>query len=282
MPKYIWDYYNDNYQVFGVRLARTWQYRFVLFNIWNPFMVNKYSQLSKRPIFSVAQNKCYSLDRWFEKRFWALYCFSGRVEFRLKKLWHINCLELKAVFLLMKRFLNELLDKLVLIRSDNTSVVEYINRQWVTSSPNLFFLKLEFWKLAIESNIIFKAAHIIGTKIFQRISWTESIPSNTMDMNKYAVRLIFQILGQAFDRSVCFSKKQTEWNLLHLDSQSQFISPGCNDNIMGKHVCICFPLNCLTPRIFQHKMQFRCKIILISPPPNGPGDFGIQIYWNYW
>lgn len=42
---------------------------------------------------------------------------------------HINCLEMKAVILTMKHFLNQLMNKGVLIRSDNTSVVQYINRR---------------------------------------------------------------------------------------------------------------------------------------------------------
>ncbi|VDH88860.1 Hypothetical predicted protein [Mytilus galloprovincialis] len=46
-----------------------------------------------------------------------------------QKLWHINCLEMKAVTLTVQHFLKILKGKCVLIRSDNTSVVQYINRQ---------------------------------------------------------------------------------------------------------------------------------------------------------
>ncbi|KAI2650056.1 ORF V: Enzymatic polyprotein [Labeo rohita] len=43
--------------------------------------------------------------------------------------WHINCLELFAVLLALRRFLPVLRDKHVLIRTDNVPTVAYINRQ---------------------------------------------------------------------------------------------------------------------------------------------------------
>ncbi|KAI2644361.1 ORF V: Enzymatic polyprotein [Labeo rohita] len=44
-------------------------------------------------------------------------------------LWHINCLELLAVLLALRRFLPMLRHKHVLVRTDNTATVAYINRQ---------------------------------------------------------------------------------------------------------------------------------------------------------
>ncbi len=44
-------------------------------------------------------------------------------------MWHINCLEMLAVFQVLKHFLPDLRGHHVLVRTDNTSVVSYINRQ---------------------------------------------------------------------------------------------------------------------------------------------------------
>ncbi len=50
--------------------------------------------------------------------------------------WHINHLEMLAVFLALKNFLEDLRGHHVLVRSDNTSVVSYINHQGgLRSSP---------------------------------------------------------------------------------------------------------------------------------------------------
>ncbi|KAI2646865.1 ORF V: Enzymatic polyprotein [Labeo rohita] len=43
--------------------------------------------------------------------------------------WHINCLEMLAMFRALKHFLPDLRDRHVLVRTDNTSVVSYINHQ---------------------------------------------------------------------------------------------------------------------------------------------------------
>ena len=42
---------------------------------------------------------------------------------------HINCLELAAVTLTIKNFLLQLRNQCVLVRSDNTTVIQYIGRQ---------------------------------------------------------------------------------------------------------------------------------------------------------
>ncbi|KAI2656000.1 ORF V: Enzymatic polyprotein [Labeo rohita] len=43
--------------------------------------------------------------------------------------WHVSCLELLAVFLALRRFLSILRDKHVLVRTDNTAAIAYINHQ---------------------------------------------------------------------------------------------------------------------------------------------------------
>ncbi|KAI2651123.1 Transposon Ty3-G Gag-Pol polyprotein [Labeo rohita] len=54
--------------------------------------------------------------------------------------WHINCLEMLAVFRALKHFLPDLRDRHVLVRTDNTSVVSYINHQGGLRSRPLYKL----------------------------------------------------------------------------------------------------------------------------------------------
>ncbi len=49
--------------------------------------------------------------------------------------WHINCLELRAVFLALKYFLPVLGGYHIIVRMDNMAVVSHINRQGGSSSP---------------------------------------------------------------------------------------------------------------------------------------------------
>ncbi len=54
--------------------------------------------------------------------------------------WHINCLEMMAVFRALKHFLPDLRDHHVFVRTDNTSVVAYINHQGGLRSRPLYRL----------------------------------------------------------------------------------------------------------------------------------------------
>ena len=76
--------------------------------------------------------------------------------------WHINILEMKAVLLALQKFLPLVENKRVLISSDNTSVVSYINKQGGTRSWDLCAL---LWRLASFSSkhgIQLTSRHIPG------------------------------------------------------------------------------------------------------------------------
>jgi hypothetical protein len=63
--------------------------------------------------------------------------------------WHINCLEMLAVFQALKHFLADLRGHHVLVQSNNTSVVSYINRQGGLRSRRLYKLARQvlLWSL---------------------------------------------------------------------------------------------------------------------------------------
>ena len=75
---------------------------------------------------------------------------------------HINFLELKAIYLAVEYFLPRLKGKSVLIRSDNSTTVFYLNKIGGTHSPNLCLLSLKIWELAINNSIDLIASHIAG------------------------------------------------------------------------------------------------------------------------
>jgi hypothetical protein len=65
------------------------------------------------------------------------------------KLQHINNLELQAVFLTIKKFQKLLQKKEVLVRTDNTTVVQYINKQGGTHSLQLCQQAWGLWLFAL-------------------------------------------------------------------------------------------------------------------------------------
>ncbi len=73
-------------------------------------------------------------------------------------LWHINCLELLAVHLALRQFRPLLFDKHVLVRTDNTAAVLYINRLGVLRSRRMSQLLL--WSHTQLKSL--RAVHIPG------------------------------------------------------------------------------------------------------------------------
>ncbi|KAL0175067.1 hypothetical protein M9458_031035, partial [Cirrhinus mrigala] len=75
--------------------------------------------------------------------------------------WHINCLEMLAVFRALKHFLPDLRDRHVLVCTDNTAVVYYINHQGGLRSRPLY-------KLAHQILFTFLGISILGADILSR------------------------------------------------------------------------------------------------------------------
>ena len=75
---------------------------------------------------------------------------------------HINFLELKAVFLTLKSFEHLCRDQIVLIATDNTTVVSYINKQGGMRSGSLCALLWRLLSWCHLRGIVLRAKHILG------------------------------------------------------------------------------------------------------------------------
>ena len=75
---------------------------------------------------------------------------------------HINILEMRAVFLTLKHFLSHIVNKTVLVRSDNTTVCSYINKLGGTKSPQLCQEVTELWDWCWSNNVEMTSLHIPG------------------------------------------------------------------------------------------------------------------------
>ena len=91
---------------------------------------------------------------------------------------HINYLELKAVFFLFMCFFSSTYDCSISIRTDNSTVVAYINHQGGPTSSDLCDLALELWKFCIKRRIMIKAFHLGGTLNSRADFLSRRIPSD--------------------------------------------------------------------------------------------------------
>ena len=90
-------------------------------------------------------------------------------EFTARGIWslpesklHINYLELKAVFLALKEFQNLCANKIVLVATDNTTVMSYINKEGGMRSGTLCALLWRILTWCTRHQVTLKARHIPG------------------------------------------------------------------------------------------------------------------------
>ena len=159
-----------------------------------------------------------------------------------KKL-HINFLELEAVFLTLKHFLPILQGQNVLIRSDNTTVVQYINKRGHTIT-SLVLQDLGSVELgdseqnSDQSSPYFRQTQCLGRSAEQEQSFT-----HRMDIEQISSAEAVQSVGLAIDRSVCFSRESTDSDILFLVTSSSSIGTRRAVNLVGEYVCLCISPN---------------------------------------
>ena len=99
---------------------------------------------------------------------WGCWTSSDREAFgfwsSLEKCLHINTLEFKAVIFAFLCFFRSSYNSSILIHSDSSTVVAYINNQGGTTSARLCNLSLELWEFCIKRNLSISAVHLPGIK----------------------------------------------------------------------------------------------------------------------
>ena len=136
--------------------------------------------------------------------------------------------------------------------SDNSTLIQYINRQGGTLSPQLCYKTLELWQLAIKNIISLKGAYIAGSLNILRDS------SVTQD---------FSYFGETDDQSFCFvsfhNKKMDifcTW-----DHHPQSLAVDAFSMSWNQMFAYEFPPICLIPEVSQYRGLGQCQVILIAP-----------------
>ena len=183
-----------------------------------------------------------------------------------EKKWHINNLELEAVFRAIKHFLPKLVGHQLLIRSDNTSVVQYLNKQGGTKSIQLCHQAWELWNFAIAHNIGLKAAHIAGKKNCLADSLSRvHIRHTEWSLKNTIVEKIFALWGKPMvDLFASEANKKLQTFCTWIPSRQAMAVDALTISWEGMEA-YAFPPICLIPKVLQHMQKFNCQIILIAP-----------------
>ena len=114
---------------------------------------------STKVLSSYIDHRCKSLGVGRTPQ--SFFIVQGRC-LQLKSLRLVNLLDLEVVILAVKHFLPFLKNQNVLIRTENTTVMHYINKQGGMRSHLLCHTSWDLWNLVLKNNIQIKTAHIMG------------------------------------------------------------------------------------------------------------------------
>ncbi len=112
--------------------------------------------------------------------------------------WHINCLELRAVFLALKYFLPVLGGYHIIVRTDNMAVVSHINRQGGSRSRTLDRLARHLLLWSQDKFLSLRAVHVLGILNLAAdfLSRQKLRPGEWM-LNRQTVSQIWDLFGKA-------------------------------------------------------------------------------------
>ena len=184
-----------------------------------------------------------------------------------KKRLHINVLELKVVSLALRIFKDQCQNQTVLVATDNSTVVAYINEQGGTPSAGMRTLLWKIMTWCHHHQITLKARHIPGCL---------NVMADLLSRSNQVQSTGWSLHSQVF-KQIC-----QKWFTPHLDLFATrlnhklplYVSPvpypnswdveARNINWMGL-AAYAYPLTALLHRVIQKIRQCNCLIIVIAP-----------------
>ena len=180
---------------------------------------------------------------------------------------HINLLELKAVLLALQFFKTTCKNNRVLIASDNTSIVSYINKQGGTKSAELCALMWRILTWCNLNNVTLRARHIPGSLnvIADGLSRRNQIQSTEWSLSPQVFKQISRI----------WESPQVDLFATRLNTKLPlYVSPIPDPqawavdalNIPWENlVAYAFPPTALLPKVIQKLQSQMCRLLLIAP-----------------
>ena len=180
---------------------------------------------------------------------------------------HINVLEMKAVFLALQHFKTDCYTNQVLIASDNTSVVAYINKQGGTKSAELCALIWRILAWCNKNQVTLRARHVPGSLnvIADGLSRRDQIQNTEWSLSPKIFHQITQIwelpqidlfatsLNTKLPRYVSPIPDKKAWAVDALNIPWEDL------------IAYAFPPTALLPKVIQKLQSQSCRMILIAP-----------------
>ena len=153
---------------------------------------------------------------------------------------HIKMLEMMAIRLALKQAKTFIHHSCIMISTDNTTVVSYINKQGGTHSPNLC---VEVWKIlnwCLEQDIVIRVRHIPGkfNILADRLSRLDKPIKTEWSLDQTVANSVFQMLN--FPNVDLFATRFNHRLPLYVFPVLQSTSDRCPVHGLESSSCICF------------------------------------------
>ena len=111
---------------------------------------------------------------------------------------HINALELKAILLAVRHFAPLLRGRHILVRTDSTTAVAYVNRQGGTKSQACLSIAYDLWGWVHQNALSIRAVHVPGKQNEAADVLSRGGPSMAnWSLNPIIVEMIWRVFGEA-------------------------------------------------------------------------------------
>ena len=180
---------------------------------------------------------------------------------------HINMLEMMAIRLALKQAKTFIHHSCIMISTDNTTVISYINKQGSTHSPNLC---VEVWKIlnwCLEQDIVIRVRHIPGkfNILADRLSRLDKPIKTEWALDQTVANSVFQMLN--FPNVDLFATRFNHRLTLYVSPVQDYKALAIDALSMDwNHLhAYAFPPFILIPAVLEKIRQHQCRIVLIAP-----------------
>ena len=190
---------------------------------------------------------------------------------------HINVLELRAVSLALRQFKDQCQNQTVLVATDNSTVVAYINKQGGTHSAEMCALLWKIMTWCHHYHITLKARHIPGclNVMADLLSRSNQVQSTEWSLHPQVFKQICQTwFTPHVDLFATHLNHKLPLYVSPIPDQKAWDMDALNKNWTGL-TTYAYPPMALLHRVIQKIRQCPCLIILIAP-----GWPGMPWFWD--
>ena len=181
--------------------------------------------------------------------------------------YHINVLELLAVRNTLVQFRSQLVNRTVMVRSDNTTVCTYINKMGGTKSPHLCHLTMDLWIWCQNNNIKIRSLHVPGddNQLADVLS-RHSLQSKEWGLNPRVVNWLFTVWDRpVLDLFASIHNKKLQNFATFYHCPQAVVRDAFSINWGIYPLLYAFPPVVLLHRVVKKIIQDQARVVLIAP-----------------